>query len=108
MERRQPYFDRLEAGKSLVALIKMCLHNDPSQRPTANQLLTEIEKMKGDIEGPGGDLATIDALRQVKTAMALKREKVDLLAAKDQEIQHLQHKFEVCYIITLKVLQGHH
>ena len=86
----------------------MCLHNDPSQRPTANQLLTELEKMKGDIEGPGGDLATIDALRQVKTAMALKREKVDLLAAKDQEIQHLQHKFEVCYIITLKVLQGHH
>ena len=90
VERRQPYFDQLE-GKTLVALIKTCLHNDPPQRPTAERLVTALEKVKGDIEGPCGELVTMDAARQVKTAMALKKEKFNQLAAKDQEIRQLQH-----------------
>ena len=94
MERRQPYFDQLE-GRALVGLIKTCLHNDPSKRPTAEQLVTALEEVKGDIEGPCGELATIDAMRQVKTSVALKKEKVDQLAVKDQEIQQLQHQLEV-------------
>ena len=94
VERRQPYFDQLE-GKALVPLIKTCLHNDPSQRPTAEQLVTASEEVKGDIEGPCGELTTVDAVRQVKTAKALKKEKVDHLAAKDQEIQQLQQQLEV-------------
>ena len=77
-----------------MGLIKTCLHNDPSQRPTAEQLVTALEEVKGDIEGPGGELTTMDAARQVKTAMASK-EKLDQLAAKDREIQQLQHQLEV-------------
>ena len=99
VERRQPYFDRLwEGNAQLVELIKTCLHNDSSQRPTAEQLVTALEGMKGDIEGPCGKLATADAVRQVMTAMALKEkseEKLDELAAKEEEIQRLQRQVEV-------------
>ena len=93
VERRQLYFDQLEGNVQLVRLIKTCLHNDPSQRPTAEQLMTGLERMKGDVEGPCGKLATVDAVRQVMTAMALKEkseEKVDKLAAKEEEIRQLQ------------------
>ena len=101
VERRQQYFDQLEGNvqlAQLVQLIKTCLHNDPSWRPTAEQLVTELERMKGDIEGPCGKLATVDAVRQVMTAMALKEkseEKLDELAAKEDEIQQLQQQTEV-------------
>ena len=96
VERRQPYFDQLEGNvqlAQLVRLTKRCLHNNPSQRPTAEQLVAELERVKVDIEGPCGKLATVDAVRQVMTAMALKEkseEKLDELAAKDEEIQQLQ------------------
>ena len=104
VQRRQQYFDQVEGNvqlAQLVQLIKTCLHNDPSQRPTAEQLVTRLERMKGDIEGPCGMLATVDAVRQVMTAMALKEkseEKLDELAAKEEEIQQLQvDMFEYMY-----------
>ena len=99
--RRQAYFDQLEdllpggVRRLLIQMIKDCLRNDPSQRPTAEQLVTALEGMKGDIEGPCGELATMDAVRQVKIAKALKKEKVDKLTAKDQEIQQLHQQLEV-------------
>ena len=99
--RRQAYFDQLEdllpggVRRLLVQMIKDCLRNDPSQRSTAEQLVTALEGMKGDIEGPCGELATMDAVRQVKIAKALKKEKVDKLTAKDQEIQQLHQQLEV-------------
>ena len=99
--RRKAYFDQLEdllpggVRHHLVQLIKDCLRNAPSQRPTAEQLLTVLNGMKGAVEGPSGELATMDAARQVKTALTMKKEK-DQLIAKDQEIQQLQRQLEVC------------
>ena len=82
MGRRQAYFDRLEdllsapggVRRHLVQMLKDCLRNDPSQRPTAEQLVTVLEGMKGDVEGPSGELATMDAVRQVKIAKTLRGE----------------------------------
>ena len=99
--RRKAYLDQLEdllpggIRAHLVQMIKNCLRNDPSQRPTAERLVTVLEGMKGAVEGPSGELATMDAARQVKTEMTMKKEK-DRLAAKDQEIQQLQQQLEVC------------
>ena len=100
------YFDQLEdllpapggVKRLLVQMIKDCLRNDPTQRPTAEQLVTALEKMKGDIEGGYGELATVDAVRQVRTMKALKsrsEDKVNELAAKDEEIQQLRQQLEV-------------
>ena len=77
-------------------MIKDCLRNAPSQRPTAEQLVTILEEMKGAVEGPCGELVTMDAARQIKIAMTMIKEK-DQLAAKDREIQQLQQQLEVCY-----------
>ena len=107
VDRRGTYFEYLEtelhkrgAGYPLVGVVKQCLENIPEERPTAEQLVRVLEGLKGDIEGTCGELMIVDAMRQVKTAMALKksREKVDELTAKEEEIQQLQqqlHELEV-------------
>ena len=108
-ERRGNYMDRLEnllpGGNRhpLLQLMKDCLRNAPSQRPTAEQLVTALEEMKAGDRGAYGELATIEAVRQVKMTMALK-DNSNLLAAKDEEIrqvhQQLQVKFKVIIYIS--------
>ena len=112
MRRRGNYFERLEgkldkwsAGYPLVGVVKQCLENIPEERPTAEQLVRVLEGLKGDIEGTCGELTIVDAVRQVKTAMALKKskEKVDELTAKEEKIQQLQqqlHELEVYFLET--------
>ena len=105
VSRRGNYFERLErklqesAGYPLVGVVKQCLKNIPEERPTAEQLVRVLEGLKGDIEGPCGELTIMDAMRTVKTTMALKKrskERADELTAKEEEIQHLQQQLEVC------------
>ena len=81
-----------------MGVVKQCLENIPEERPTAEQLVRVLEGLKGDIEGPCEELTIVDAMRQVKTVMTLKkksREKVDELAAKEEEIQQLHQQLEV-------------
>ena len=73
---------------AFVQLVKNCLHNSPSRRPIAEQLITSLEAMKGDIDGPYGELATVDAVRWVRMMKALK-------AKKNVEIKQLQEQVEV-------------
>ena len=96
VERRGEYFEQLEdllpggIRHTFVQLTKNCLQNSPSQRPTAEQLVTALQEMKADIEGPYGEFAKVDAVRQVKLVKAFKQSKketVDELTAKDEEIQ---------------------
>ena len=106
VERRQQYIQQLEdkvpSGEHhpFVLLVKRCLHNDLPERPTAEGLVTSLEEMKADIEGPYGDIARVDAVRQVVMMRALRkrdtevREKTDESAAKDVEIQQLQQELE--------------
>ena len=111
VDRRGTYFEYLEtelhrrgAGYPLVGVVKQCLENSPeelaSYKLTAEQLVRVLEGLKGDVEGTCGELTIVDAVRQVKTAMTLKKskEKVDELTAKEEEIQLLQqqlHELEV-------------
>ena len=99
VDRRGSYFEHLErvlhresAGYPLVGVVKQCLENIPEERPTAEQLVRVLEGIKGDIEGSCGELTTMDAARQVKTALVLRKKsrvKVDELTAKEEEIQQL-------------------
>ena len=85
----------------MVDVVKQCLENIPEERPTAEQLVRVLEGLKVDIEGTCGELTIVDAVRQVKTAMALKkrsRENVDELTAKEEEIQQLQQQLEVAIL----------
>ena len=115
MGRRQAYFDQLEdllpapggVKRLLIQMIKDCLRNAPTQRPTADQLVTALEGMKGAIEGGYGELATVDAVRQVRTLKALKNrseDKLNELAAKEEQIQQLQQQLAVRIIIIATVI----
>ena len=76
--------------------MKRCLHNDPSERPTSEELVASLEEMKATIEGPYGDVARAAAVREVVTMRALRRREVEVRektaesAGKDAEIQLLQ------------------
>ena len=106
VERRRQYIGQLEnkfpTGEHhpFVHLVKRCLHNDPSERPTSEELIISLEEMKADIEGPYGDVARADAVRQVVMMRALRkretevRERTDESAAKDEEIHQLQQELE--------------
>ena len=105
VERRQAYFDllqrNLQGGQHpLVQFIKDYLHTLPSKRPTAEELVTFLKEMRADIEGPYGELAKLDAIKQVTTMKVLKRKDVEVrertneITAKDDEIQQLRLQLE--------------
>ena len=61
-----------------MQFIKDCLHTLPSKRPTAEKLVTLLKEMKAGIEGPYGELAKFDAIKQVATMKTLKRKDLEV------------------------------
>ena len=101
VERRAAYFEQLEGTMfggqhPCVLMTKQCLHNSPSRRPIAEQLVATLEGMRVDIEGPYGVVARADAVRQVimMKMLKIKEKEEDMkmaeLAAKNEEIRQLQ------------------
>ena len=118
VERRQYYIEQLgimfPSGDqhAFVQLITRCLHNDNNRRPTSQELLTSLETLRTDIEGPYGDVARADAVGQVVMRRALKKRDLQLIAertesaVKDDEIHQLQHELEyeqACKILILVI-----
>ena len=105
-ERRGQYIEQMDyqlprCGRHpFVQLVKRCFKNEPSDRPAAEEVLTSLEEMKADIEGPYGEVARADAVRHVVMMRALNkretevREKTDESASKDEEIHQLQQELE--------------
>ena len=86
-----------------MQLTKDCLHNSPSRRPIAEQLVATLEGMRADIEGPcGGAVARADAVRRVVMmkafigAQSAMREQTNELAAQNEEIRQLHSQIQVC------------
>lgn len=74
MECRGKYIDLMEAQISLnlpglVQLIKQCLHNAPHQRPSTDELLTILQRMREEVEGIHG-WRSIDLEVMVRVRMA--------------------------------------
>lgn len=109
VERRAVYFQQLEESlhrkyHSLIQLIRSCLSNTPSRRPTAEQLCSVLEEMKAVIEGPYEEFSKLDAMRQVATTKALEKKKSkmkkmkDALATKDEDIEWLLHQLNTTQV----------
>ena len=85
-------------------MVKQCLQNSPSRRPTTEQLVTDLHRVKNDIEGAYGELTKLDAVRQVVIMKTLKgreaevREKANEVLVKEEEIHHLQQQLEECHV----------
>ena len=70
LERRSKYIDTLhvkfpEKNHPLVSLIKICLENTPSKRPTARQALEWIGMMKTGIHEPYSNLSRLQLEKQL-------------------------------------------
>ena len=101
VERRGLYFQQLE--KTLLRgeqhpffeLVKHCLHNIPSKRPTTEVLLQTLEEMRAEIEGPYGsyDIVKLDLMRQVAVTRTLRQSESEV-RRKDREIKILQQELD--------------
>ena len=106
VDRRRQYIEQLEENlprgrrHPFVQLVNRCLQNEPSDRPTSEELITSLEEIRATTEGIYGDVARADAVRQVVMMRAILgreaevREKTDESAAKDEEIHQLQQELE--------------
>ena len=58
VKRREQYLKKAEQllgeKRSLVLLVKQCLHNCPAQRPQTAELLTRLQDTPNTLEGPDG------------------------------------------------------
>ena len=49
---------------ALIQLVKQCLHNVPNQRPSTDELLATLQRMKVEVEGEyGGSPIRLDMVR---------------------------------------------
>ena len=112
-ERRKEYIDQLEKElpggdhHPLLQMVKQCLQNLASRRPTTEQLVADLQRVKDDIEGAYGELAKLDAVRQVATMKTLKgreaevREKANEVLVKEEEIHQLQQQLEESHVCEI-------
>ena len=67
VERRGVYIESLEHQvgfpPDLVQLVKQCLQNLPDQRPSAEELLARLQRMKVEVEGGYGGPVRLDMVR---------------------------------------------
>ena len=69
VERRREYIELVEAHigvlyPSLVQLVKQCLQDIPNQRPSTDELLATLQRMKVEVEGEyGGSPIRLDMVR---------------------------------------------
>ena len=87
VERRQKYIGLMERKLSsehsgLADLIRQCLHDNPSQRPSTEELLTRLQELKGTLDQYGAPFR-LD-MEKVQLAMELKE--------KDRKMQKLMHR----------------
>ncbi len=50
----------------LVQLVTLCLHNDPRQRPSARQVLTQLEGTRAQIEDRYQDMSKLELIQALE------------------------------------------
>ena len=90
VERRRDYIQSLheQLGEQhpLLELVCQCLHNTPAQRPSAEELLQQLEAVKPQIRGTCGS-------QQLKVEMAKLQAMMSVLET-GSEIEHLQRDLQ--------------
>ena len=90
VERRRDYIQALhgQLGEEhpLVQLVHQCLRNTPARRPSAEEVLQQLEAVRAQIEGgPYGQLVSVN-MEKLKMVRALRE--------KEREIGHLQQQMQ--------------
>ena len=86
MDYIQQLHGQLGEEHPLVQLVHQCLHNTPARRPSAEELLQQLEAVRTQIEGGSyGQLVKVD-MEKLRMVRALRE--------KDTEIGQLQHQVQ--------------
>ena len=86
---------------ALVELVKECLNNDPDQRPTTDDLLARLQRMREEVEGEYGGLVKLDMVR-VRLAKEVK-----ILNRRIEELTQQQVAIHVVYIDNILKLSSY-
>ena len=97
VERRresiQLLHEQLPEQHPLVQLVHQCLQNDPTRRPSAKELLQQLEAVRAQIEGgPYGQLVSVN-MEKLRMVRAL-REKDMEIGQLQQQLQQLELEVE--------------
>ena len=107
VERRREYINLLKKElhdgehHPLAQMVKQCLQNAPSRRPTTEQLKSSLEEVRFAAEGPYGKFSKLDAVRQVTITKELvgrdaqMRMMTNELEVKTEETVQLRQQLEV-------------
>ncbi len=93
VERRGVYIELLESisanHPALVELVKQCLHNNPRERPSTEELLTRLQGIRVEVEGEHGSCHPI---RLDMVRLRLSKE----MKEKDRRIEELTQQQVWC------------
>ena len=91
VERRREYIDTMSARfpselSPLKQLVIDCLNNDPDKRPTAEQLVCQLEQLQTQIPDPHAQMTRLDVIRVLEeTEKAAKVKELEEQAEKKRE-----------------------
>ena len=100
MERRrdyiQPLQEQLGEQHPLLQLVCQCLHNEPAQRPSAEELLQQLKAARPQIERAYGSRKQVKVeLAKLQEAMtSVLRMTETEVGEKDGEIEQLRHELQ--------------
>ena len=97
VERRREFIqllhEQLSEQHPLVQLVHQCLHNDPTRRPSAEELLQQLEAVRAQVEGgPYGQFVSVN-MEKLRMVRAL-REKDTEIGQLQQQLQQLEVEVE--------------
>ena len=97
VQRREEYIDQLHTqlgGEEhpLAQLVKQCLQNSPSRKPSAEEVLGQLEEMRAQIQDPHEQLTKLEMMRLLTEMEGELREKDNQLRVNESEKQHLQQQ----------------
>ena len=100
MERRtdyiQPLREQLGEQHPLLQLVCQCLHNEPAQRPSAEELLQHLKAVRPQIEKAhgSGKQVKVEMARLQEAMMSVLRMRETEVGEKDGEIEQLQRDLQ--------------
>ena len=96
MDYIQPLQEQLGEQHLLLQLVCQCLHNEPAQRPSAEELLQQLKATRLQIERACGSRqqAKVEIARLQETMMSVFSLRETEVGEKDGEIEHLRHDLQ--------------
>ena len=97
VERRRDYVQSLceQLGEQhpFLQLVCQCLHNIPAQRPSAEELLQQLETVRPQIERAygSGKQVKVEIAKLQEAMMSVLRTRETEVGEKDDEIEQLRH-----------------